>query len=397
MTDPFDALYEPIVPIDPDPDFAAALRARIGRAQTRGEPVLIPYLAVPDGTGRRAIDWYVDILAGRPVGEPYLMPDGRVGHAEVEIAGAHIYLAEEFPEIGVIAPGPTGTPVSLSLAVPDVAETLRRAVDAGARMPRPMYDDHGSRNATMVDPFGHRWLLRTPLDQLPETDQPGDASYAWLTVPDPDRAAAFYATVLGWEYAPGHAAGGRQVVGQSMPLGIGAGEPGWHLSYGVADVAAAVARVRAAGGTAGDPEERAYGEAADGIDDQGVVFALHRAGAGPRPPANGARPGDLSYLTIEVADSARTRAFYGAVLGWEYDRGRIADGWAVREIAPMTGLSGGHEHPTAVPMWKVADVAAAVDRVRAAGGTATDPEPQPYGTTAECADDQGVRFYLGDA
>ena len=52
---------------------------------------------------------------------------------------------------------------------------------------------------------------------------------------------------------------------------------------------------------------------------------------------------------------------------------------------------------TAVPMWKVEDVAAAVERVRAAGGTATDPERQPYGTTSQCADDQGVRFYLGDA
>ena len=32
MTDPFDALREPVVPTDPDPDFAASLRARIERA-----------------------------------------------------------------------------------------------------------------------------------------------------------------------------------------------------------------------------------------------------------------------------------------------------------------------------------------------------------------------------
>jgi len=35
--------------------------------------------------------------------------------------------------------------------------------------------------------------------------------------------------------------------------------------------------------------------------------------------------------------------------------------------------------------------------MRGKSGTATDPERQPYGITAECADDQGVRFYLGDA
>jgi predicted enzyme related to lactoylglutathione lyase len=105
----------------------------------------------------------------------------------------------------------------------------------------------------------------------------------------------------------------------------------------------------------------------------------------------------LSYLTLEVVDSARFREFYGVVLGLRFEPGRIEDGWAVPGIAPMTGLSGGHAVAAVVPMWKVDDVAAAVERVRAAGGTATDPERQPYGTTAQGTDDQGVRFYLGDA
>ena len=133
------------------------------------------------------------------------------------------------------------------------------------------------------------------------------------------------------------------------------------------------------------------------MDDQGTVFALHRAGSGPRAPENGARPGDLSYLTLEVVDSARFRTFYGAVLGLGFEPGRVEDGWAVPGVSPMTGISGGHATGGVVPMWKVDDVTAAVRRVRAAGGTATDPERQPYGTTAECTDDQGVRFYLGDA
>jgi uncharacterized glyoxalase superfamily protein PhnB len=414
MTDPFDALREPVVPTDPDPDFAASLRARIERAlalprgvavtstiveqpPTTAQGAAIPYLAVAVGSGRRALDWYVEVLGGRLTGEPIVGEDGRIGHAELALSGGTLYLAEAFPEIGVVAPSAAGTPVSLSLRVPDVAETVRKAVDAGATMPRALYDDYGSRNATVVDPFGHRWLLHTPLDQLPQTDQPGDVGYAWLTVPDPDRAAAFYAAVLGWEYAPGYAAGGRRVVGQSFTLGIGRGEPGWHLSWGVADVAAAVERVRAAGGTASDAEQRPYGSAADGSDDQGQVFALHQSGYGPRVPANGARQGDLSYLTLEVVDSARFRAFYGAVLGLRFEPGTVEDGWAVPGISPMTGISGGHAVAAVVPMWKVDDVAAAVERVRAAGGTASDPERQPYGITAECTDDQGVRFYLGDA
>jgi len=402
MTDPFDGLRAPVVPADPDPAFAARLRARLERALAlpRGvQPMtpLIPYLAVPVGSGRRALDWYADILGARRVGEPILMPDGKLGHAELDLGGATLYLAEAFPEIGVIAPSGEGTPVSLSLQVEDVAETVRRAVGQGGRIPRAMYDDHGSRNATVVDPFGHRWLLHTPLAALPDTDRQGDIGYAWLTAPDPDRAADFYAAVLGWRYTPGHAAGGRNVEGRSLPLGIGPGEPGWHLSYAVDDVAAAVERVRAAGGTAAEPEDRAYGSAADGVDNQGVAFSLHRAGSGPRSPENGARPGDLSYLTLEVVDSARARAFYGEVLGWTFTPGAVADGWSPPGVSPMTGMHGGNERHSAVPMWKVDDVPAAVERVRAAGGTSTDPEEKPYGITADCRDDQGVRFYLGDS
>jgi predicted enzyme related to lactoylglutathione lyase len=413
MTDPFDALREPVVPTDPDPDFAASLRARIERALAlpRGVAVTalqeqttiaaqgaaIPYLAVAVGSGRQALDWYVEVLGARLAGEPITMDDGRVGHAELAVSGGTLYLSEEFPEIGVVAPSPAGTPVSLSLQVPDVAETMRRAIDSGGTMPRAMYDDYGSRNVTIVDPFGHRWLLHTPLDLLTEADRQGDVGYAWLTVPDPDRAAAFYAAVLGWEYAPGHAEGGRQVAGQSLSMGIGRGQPGWHLSYAVDDVAAAVERARAAGGTATEPEDRPYGTAADGVDDQGTVFALHRSGSGPRSPENGARQGDLSYVTLEVVDSTRFRTFYGQVLGWTFTSGTVEDGWSVQGVSPMTGMHGGKTADTIVPMWKVDDVAAAVERVRAAGGTATEPERQPYGITSEGTDDQGVRFYLGDA
>jgi predicted enzyme related to lactoylglutathione lyase len=416
VTDPFDALRAPAEPVDPDPAFAAALRARIERALSlpRGVAVsttttttvetpptalgaAVPYLAVPVGTGRQALDWYVEVLGARRVGEPIIMDDDRVGHAELAVGGGVLYLSEAFPEIGVVAPRPGETTVSLSLRVPDVASTAQAAVDRGARMPRAMYDDYGSRNVTIVDPFGHRWLLHTPLAELPETQRHGDVGYAWLTVPDPDRAADFYAAVLGWEYGPGFAPGGRTVKGRALDLGIGPGAPGWHLSYAVDDVAAAVERVRAAGGRSGDADERPWGAAADCVDDQGAVFALHTAGSGSRSPVNGAGPGDLSYLTLEVVDSTRTRAFYGAVLGWTFSPGRVEDGWQVEGPVPMTGMSGGHTEHTAVPMWKVDDVAAAVERVRAAGGTATEPERMPYGITAECADDQGVRFYLGDA
>jgi predicted enzyme related to lactoylglutathione lyase len=46
-------------------------------------------------------------------------------------------------------------------------------------------------------------------------------------------------------------------------------------------------------------------------------------------------------------------------------------------------------------MWRVEDLIATAGRVRAAGGSAGDPSQEPYGLTADCTDDQGTRFHLG--
>ena len=83
------------------------------------------------------------------------------------------------------------------------------------------------------------------------------------------------------------------------------------------------------------------------------------------------------------------------MLGWQFSPGRVEDGWGVADPMPMTGMAGGHAVATAVPMFRVDDIDAAVAQVRAAGGTATDPERQAYGRSSECTDDQGTRFYLG--
>jgi len=99
-------------------------------------------------------------------------------------------------------------------------------------------------------------------------------------------------------------------------------------------------------------------------------------------------------VTLEVPDAARTLEFYGSVLGWRARPGRAPGGWQVEGTTPMIGISGGHPGPAAIPVWQVADVAAAVARVRAGGGTATEPHREPYGLIAECADDRGIRFSL---
>lgn len=434
MTDPLEVLRTPDAPVDPDPAFADRLRARLARALTAPEGVdvstptldqpgtdtdtvtstvagtpaaepntaLTPYLSV--GDARAAIAWYIDVFGGALVEEPYEMPDGRIGHAELRVAGSRLYLADEFPDMNLQAPRQGATSVTLHLAVPDVDALVAVARAAGAEVEREPADYPYGRNGAVRDPFGHRWLLDQVAPVTAEGD--GDVGYYSLWVRDLDRAAEFYGSVLGWTFA--ERSSFARIVEGPTPRALVALDapnadfwpdprPGVFVSRAVADIDGAVARVRAAGGRSTDPHDTPYGRSADCVDDQGLPFSLHQREPGtPRPSINGDRHGDVSYLTLMTADADRTRAFHTAVFGWTFTPGRVEQGWAATEPAPMTGLWGGHDHTELIPMYRVDDIAAAVDRVRAAGGTATDPDQQAYGLSSECIDDQGLRFYLGE-
>jgi predicted enzyme related to lactoylglutathione lyase len=362
----------------------------------------IPYLAVRGA--REALAWYVEQFGAQIQGDPIVMPDGRIGHAELALGGGEIYLADEHPEIGVVAPSPDAAAVSLVLQVPDVDETLADVRAAGARVLREPYEGYGHRGATIVDPFGHRWMLQTPLAAAAAATYayaPGDAGYTSLWVPDVDRAADFFASVLGWTYEADHQGQGRRVVGTTPGQGLFGGQARSTLfaAYVVDDVRAALERVRAAGGSAEEPTREPWGLSAMCTDNQGGRLTIYEPAdpdaVGAEPPQHGLRAGDIAYVTMHVPDSAAARDFYGAVLGWEFESGRVDDGWQVTNTRPMTGLSGGHAELTVVPMWRVDDIDGAVARVRAAGGRASDPERQPYGITSDCEDDQGTKFYLG--
>lgn len=241
----------------------------------------------------------------------------------------------------------------------------------------------------------------------------------YLAVADARRALDWYADALGARRlgAPivmpdgriGHAEfemnGVRLMLSDEHPeIGVTAPQPGAGatvtLHVDVPDVDALVERAVDAGAVLErPPSDNPYGRIGVVRDPFGHRWMLNTPSVVQEPaqathgPA--AAPGDVVYVMMELPDSARARAFYGAVLGWTFHPGRVEDGWGVDSPSPMTGLSGGHERPAIVLMYQVDDIHAAVARVRAAGGTATDPEVQPYGISAECTDDQGTRFYLG--
>jgi PhnB protein len=124
-----------------------------------------PYLIVKGAD--RAIDFYKNVFGAS---ERMRMdgPNGTVGHAEIEIDGSAIMLADEFPDMGYRSPQSIGgTAVSLHLYVKDVDACFNRAVAAGAKALRPVQDQfYGDRSGTVEDPFGHFWTISTHKEDL---------------------------------------------------------------------------------------------------------------------------------------------------------------------------------------------------------------------------------------
>jgi PhnB protein len=125
---------------------------------------IIPYLVVKDAAA--AIDFYTQAFGATEI---MRMPMGdRIGHAELKIGDAHIMLADEFPESGHVGPeSHGGTSVSIMVYLPDVDTVFARAVQAGAREERPVQDQfYGDRSGTFIDPFGHRWMIATHVEDV---------------------------------------------------------------------------------------------------------------------------------------------------------------------------------------------------------------------------------------
>jgi PhnB protein len=129
-------------------------------------PRVTPYLIV-DGAAD-AIDFYKSVLGAN---ERMRMagPDGKVGHAEIEIGDSVIMLADEHPEMDALGPKSVGgTPVSLHVYVEDADSVFERAIEAGAQARQPMEDKfYGDRSGSFEDPFGHGWHVATHVEDVP--------------------------------------------------------------------------------------------------------------------------------------------------------------------------------------------------------------------------------------
>ena len=106
-------------------------------------------------------------------------PDGeRIMHAELLLGAGRVLLHDEFPDRGVVGPEALGgTPVTLHLTVDDADAAFARAVDAGAEVVMPLQDTFwGDRYAIVRDPFGHRWSIAAPIEDLSPRQLQGRAA-----------------------------------------------------------------------------------------------------------------------------------------------------------------------------------------------------------------------------
>jgi PhnB protein len=96
----------------------------------------------------------------------------KIGHAEIQIGDSRLMLSDEMPSWDALSPksrgGATG---SFMIYVPDADAAVDRAVKAGAKVVQPVENQFwGDRVGTVVDPFGHKWMLGTHIEDVSEEE-----------------------------------------------------------------------------------------------------------------------------------------------------------------------------------------------------------------------------------
>ncbi len=95
-------------------------------------------------------------------------PNGRIGHAEMQLGPAVLMLSDPYPEYGMNAPAEDADMgCTVHLHVENADAMAEQAVAAGATMLMPPTDQfYGERACRLRDPFGHTWLLGHEIEKL---------------------------------------------------------------------------------------------------------------------------------------------------------------------------------------------------------------------------------------
>lgn len=147
------------------------------KAIPEGYHTLTPYLAVDDAA--QAIEYYKNAFGAK---ERMRMerPDGKIGHAELEIGDSMVMLSDPFPHATTRPPKELGgTSGSVFMYVEDVDAVVKQAVDTGATITMEVADQFwGDRFGSIQDPFGHSWSIATHVEDVPPEEMAERAKQA---------------------------------------------------------------------------------------------------------------------------------------------------------------------------------------------------------------------------
>ncbi len=104
---------------------------------------------------------------------------------------------------------------------------------------------------------------------------------------------------------------------------------------------------------------------------------------------------DVSFIEIGAAEAGAARYFFSQLFGWEFHpMGAGPEGW-FQTPSMKAGLHGNDPDPGILVFFSVPDLAAAIAKVRALGGEASEPTEEPgFGGFSMCRAPQGVKFGL---
>ena len=229
-------------------------------------------------------------------------------------------------------------------------------------------------------------LTVSPITATP-TNEIHNGKLVWvdLVTTDPGKAAAFYATVFGWQAKQFADDGYIELLHDGQPVcavvrfedgEAQVGDARWLVSISVEDVDAATKRAANNGGTVLESATDLPGRGRYSVisDSQGAVLMLLRATGGDpvdaKPTLN-----EWAWAELWTNDREGAIAFYSALAG--YDAIRIPDadgdervvlGTEGKARATIVSLPWDDVEPNWLPYIPVADAAETLQRITTAGG-----------------------------
>jgi PhnB protein len=146
----------------PMPAKKKAVRKPAKKASKKPKPIPSGYSTIMPGfattEGAKAVAFYTKVF-GAKVKSQFAGPNGAIQHCELKFGDTVVMFGE--PRDG------TTYPMHASIYVKNVDDVVKKAVEAGAVITRPVENQfYGERGGTVLDPFGNEWFVMTHVEDV---------------------------------------------------------------------------------------------------------------------------------------------------------------------------------------------------------------------------------------